>query len=333
MSKKFFVICVGLFLIGASLTSSSFQEITTFPSPAPNSFSVTGANLSDGRLVIWNGETIYFQDAAGGDSFAEAATGYLGDPGFLTLSPDGHTVLLGAGFSPALYLFDTDAPVDFVEGTQIDAPNHFGGAFLSEDLVILDRSKDDWSGSELVIFDLSSAKSLDNATTVLSLPPNPGLKQQILNKPDSSYPSSLSVCPSGTTLYVMDANTRELRSFSVSALIAAHEAQTTLDWATDGTPIGEIGDFYSGGVVGVTPDGYLINAGSEGYLMPGGVRIIDPSDPASVIATFDPAETQDYYSAIYNTVTGEIIATTGAQETYAIEFEISNAPFGCMGEM
>lgn len=328
-SRKLFALCIGLFLVGASLNNEDYREITDFPAPAPNAFAVVGANLPDGGLVLWNGDALYLQNRPGGDAFTEIATGYAGDPGFIAMAPDGHTALLGAGFSPALYLFDTDAPVDFVEGTQIAAPNHFSGAFLTANLVILDRSKDDFSGSELVIFDLSGAKSLDDSVPVLSLPPNPGLKQQIVDKPAFSYASAINVDPSGTILYVMDANARELRTFSVAALIMAHEREIALDWESNGTPVGAPGDFYSGGVAGFTPEGYLVIAGSEGFGLPGGIQLVDPTPPATVVATLDPEGTQPFYSAIYNAVTDEIIATTGAQVTYATEGGIGSPALSC----
>lgn len=313
--------------LGAALPASGqvFGIITHFPSPAAGSFSVVGANLPDGRLVIWNGDQVFIQTQAGSGLFGLVASGYSGDPGFITIAPDGQTALLGAGFSTNLYLLDTANPVDFIPGAELAGPTHFTGAYLTPTLVVLDRANDSFTGSELVVLDLSTAKSAPAVQFLLSKPPLPSGEKIVLDKPPFSFSSTVNIDPSGTTLYVMDANALELRTFSVADVLNAHNTATPLDWNTDGTLVGSVGVYFSSGVVGFRPGGELVIGGSLGFLQPGGIQIVNASTGA-ILQTLDPAGNQPFYAVIYNSVTDEIVARTGSGVVYATENGIASVP-------
>lgn len=325
--------CVFLFslaliqaLSGAALEyggSTRFTRYDEFPSPAPFSYAVLGAATSDGRLLLWDGDTLYRQRGPQMDLFIPVASGYAGDPGFLAIAPDGHTAVLGAGFMGDLYRFDAYAPEDFTPASVIGNIAHFSGVFLNNTLLLIDAGKADWSGSELVIFDLEGVKSLP--LPVVRKPSWPIDKQQVVEKPLGSYSCAMTVDPVQGVVYVMDGNLRELRAFSVAALIEAYRNGMTLDWVADGTPIGQPGDYFGGGVSGITPEGYLVIGGSEGLdpgtwlPLPGGIQIVDPVSGA-IVALLDPAGTAPFTVLIYNPYT-HVITVTADGLVYA------NKPF------
>jgi hypothetical protein len=314
------------FVMAGTSLAQDFRPVSQWPDIAPGSYGISGANLPDGRLIVWNGLDVFIQDEPGGGYLNEVATGYQGDPGFLAIAPDGYTALLGPGYSPKVYLLDTRAPVDFLAGSEIAAPTHFSGAFLNQDLVVFDRGLDDFSASELVVLDLSAKKQSAAPRSVLTFSALPPEKSTVLDKPLNSFSSRVHVDLASSTLYVMDANVRELRSFALADVIAAFNNATVLDWSADGTLIGAAGSHFSGGVAGVTPEGNLIVAGSEGYLQPGGIQIVDPTD-GSVLEVLDPAGSQEFYSAIYNSALNEIIAVT-PDRAFATEDAIASLPTG-----
>jgi hypothetical protein len=294
--------CLALAMTAGAL---DFDTVPLPNFPPVTGFGIAGDNLPDGRLVVWDGGTVFVQAFPRADVWTRVAGGYEGDPGFLAVSPDGHTVLLGAGFATAAYLLDLDNPADYVPGTELTVPTHFSGVFLTESLVAIDRG-DFGQPAEVVIVDISSAKAAGTAQTVLTLP-SAHAKQQLIEKPDGSYSATLSTDPTGQYLYVMDGNTRELRRFDVSALIAAYNASGLVPW-TNGDEVGTAGQFHTGGVAGTTLDGLLVIGGADGFFGPGGVQVVDPATPATVVNTLDPAGTQPFYSVIVNEVSGDVVA-------------------------
>ena len=329
---------LALTLISSPLTAEipdieSFRVVPQFPQPADGSFGVVGSTTPNGRFLLWDGDTVYLQQGVSGHELAPIGTGYLGDPGFVSVTPNGNTVALGGGFNGRLYLFSFKNPSDFEDGDGYDVPTHFGGAFLNNRLLLVDRGTDDFSTSELLVIDTGAlaegAGSVTSARSVLPIMRLPEAPEDIITKPLGSFSSQVFVNAARTRAYVMDANTRELRYFLVQDIIDAFENSTTLDWATDGVPVGAPGDFFDGGIAGINPDNELIIGGSEGFGQPGGVMYVDPTEPAMVLATLDPAGTQPYYSVIYNRTTDEIIAIDGSGlplEAYATEDGIAPVP-------
>lgn len=289
----------------------AFETYENFPTPAPGSYLVVGTTMPDGRLLVWDGNTVYRQFLPNADRFSPMATGYVGDPGFITMAPDGRTAILGAGFSSAIYRLDTAAPEDYTPASVVLTQAHYSGAMLNDDLLLIDASTGDYSATQLEIVDLSGSKAAATKVVRKGAGYDPG-KDVIVDKPLGSYSSLLHVDTANGLVYSMDSNTRELRTFSLAALINAFQSQTTLDWSTDGTLVGAAGDFYSGGVSGITPTGDLVIGGSEGFLQPGGIQIVDPrlDDPslATVLTTLDPANNAGFYSVIYNPITDTITA-------------------------
>lgn len=295
-----------------------FRQVPQFPQPGEFAFGVTGTTMPDGRFILWNGDTVYLQAEPGSHELIEIATGYPGDPAFVALAPNGTTVALAAGFSGDLFLLDINNPVDGADNPALLLPSHFSGAYLNDSLLILDRGNDGFTASELIVVDLTPPAPTDSIAprgrvgySVLRLPTADLTRDLVVEKPLGSYSGGIHIDSTRTFLYVMDANVRELRQFSVAALIEAYDNATTLDWAIDGTLIGQPGDFLSGGVAGINPDGELIIPGSTGFGNPGGIQYVDPMDPAMILATIDPVGTQPFYSGIYNPVTDELIAIDG----------------------
>jgi hypothetical protein len=317
MNARIFRLICGVLCFGATAAHAlDFTPYQRFPQPAPFSYVVSGAALPDGTLLLWNGDTVYRQKFPNVDRYAAIASGYAGDTGFLAIASDGHTAYLGAGFSGDIYRLDVNSPQNFSPASIVANESHFSGTLLTDDLVILDASTPDFSRTQLLILSISN-KTIGTRTVVSKSSKYAHPKTVVVDKPLFSYSSALTVDEANGMLYAMDGNTRELRAFSVAALINAYNSASTLDWENDGTLIGTPGQFFSNGVSGITPQGALIIGGSEGYLQPGGIHLVDPrlDDPAqaTILDTYDPAGNQGFYTVIYNPVTNVITAIEGVQ--------------------
>lgn len=308
--KRMYVVALSLALcvpaLPALAAGAGFVVFADFPQTAK--YNVLGTALPDGRLVVWNGADVYTQLFPSADSFGVIARGYDGDPAFIALSPDGHTVLMGAGgfadpYTNQIYQIDTSAPVDFAPEAVVLTRAHYSGVYLTETLLLIDAGTSS-STSELVIMDLT-AKSAPVSVVVKT---GAYAKAQVVDKP--GYSTQMALDSVNGRVYAMDGASRELRYFSRSALINAFNTAGTLDWAADGTLVGTAGDYFGAGVSGITPEGNLVIGGSEGYGLPGGVQIVDP-ETGSVVESLDPDGAQGYTSVIYNSVTNAILAIVG----------------------
>lgn len=291
-----------------------FEPLNTFPTQADGAYGVSGTNLSDGRFVFWNGNAVYFQQRLNANAFVQVASGYTGDPGFIALSPDGSFLVLGEGYGGNLYKIDIDQPENYTESSILLNISHYDGIFLTQNLLLLDIGRPDWSGTDLVVVDISGTKSFDNEPIAVVTKSSAAStdKDVIVEKPLFSYSASLALDPIADIVYAFDGNAQELRYFSRQALVDAYEDSTTLDWETDGVLIGAPGDFFTAGVGSVMVDGNLLIGGAMGFFQPGGIQVVDPmlNNPsqAYVITVLDPAGTQGFYGVIYNPVTDTIIA-------------------------
>lgn len=312
---------MALLLAAAPALAMNFEPYQAFPAPAPGAFGVTGIGLPNGKLLLWNGDQLYLQQGVNTDAFSVMAGGYAGDPGFMALAPDGHTVLLGQGYFGNLYVFDVNAPQNFSPASIAGNESHFGGTFLTQNLVLLDAGRADFTGSDLLVVDIGGAKS--TPALVIQKPAECYVAQKdvVAEKPPFAYSASLTVDRTQGIVYAMDGNTRELRYFSVAALVQAYTTQTPLDWSVDGVLVGSAGQFYTNGVQGIRPNGDLVIGGSEGFLLPGGIQLVDPrlDNPAqaAVLEVLDPAGDQDFYNVIYNPYTDTITAISGDGTPYA----------------
>jgi hypothetical protein len=217
----------------------------------------------------------------------------------MAVSPDGHTVLLGAGYSEKLYLFDTENPLDYTADALAAMSGHYSGVFLTETLVLVDKTSADSSTCELAIIDLSS--------------PSPAAKT-VMRKPSAgdvpaggfAASAQLAVNSGRTTVYAMSVVydemytvvANQLKSVSASALIGAYNADEMLDWDTVAAAIGAPMEYNSGGPAGVMGAGTLVIGGF------GGVQLVDGST-GEIEETLMPAGF-DYYGTACNTYTGDI---------------------------
>lgn len=267
----------------------SFRDAPSYPPPAAGADLTLGAADSRGRLVFWDGETVYYQEEDETTNeltgrMIPSGTGYVGNPSFVDFRENDRTVLLGSGMDGILYIIrDIGDELDFVPGEEIAVPTHYTGTLLSNRYLLLDRVT--VSGSEIVLVDLNTT---------------PAVAALVLTKPAGSAPAAITVSPSGR-VYVMNATTRELRFFDDAAIVDAYATMTTLDWSTDGVPVGAIGQFLNGGVYGVTPDNELVLGGDEGAPGTGGIQWVDPTTtPATILATLDPEGSGPPYTLIYS---------------------------------
>jgi len=292
---------VPLILVMAfNAAGTQYGVFTGFPKAAPGAFGVKAEGLPDGRWVVWNGDAVFLETMVGGDEFKEVASGYAGDPGFIAVSPDGHKVLLGAGASGKLYVFDTNAPADYSPGSEVASVTHYYGVYLTENLVLLDRATDDYATSELVVLDLSSPATAPRL--VMWKPP-----QDDLTGFEYGVSACLVVNASHATVYTAglvydgwDLVSNQLKKVPVAALVNAYQTSTPLDWNIDAIPIGASGAFGAGGPAGISASEELFISGF------GGVQRVDPAT-ASVLETIDPAGPFEYYGVAYNPRTGVVL--------------------------
>ena len=169
----------------------------------------------------------------------------------------------------------------------------------------------------LVVLDLSGAKS---GLVPVVLKPS-AKADTVLPKP--GYSAALSVDRARGRVYAMDAASLELRWFSFAALLNAYNTHTPLEWATDGTPVGAPGQYFNGGVSGITPEGYLVIGGALGWGLAGGVQYVNPESGA-IVQTQDPSGRQAYTSVIYNGVTGRV--TVMSEGLTYVEGALSELP-------
>lgn len=304
LRKRFYLFASLTFVL---ITNISYGEkiiaLNNLPQPATGSYFVTSAGLGDGSYLVWNGYEVFKQRHMYADEFEKIAEGYEGDPAFIAISPSGTTAILGQGYLGNLYRFNLLNPEDFTPSCIVGNISHFYGTFLNENLLILDVGKPDFSGSEIHVIDVEGKKNTIKPILSRTFIKT---KEMIIDKPLFAYSASIAVDRSGGWVYIMDANTRELRKFSIADITNAYNSNTTLDWENDGILIGEPGRFFSGGVSGITNDGVLIIGGSEGFMMPGGIQEANPLT-GEILKVWDPAGNQGYYSAFYNPVGDSIL--------------------------
>ena len=293
---------VPLILVMAfNAAGTEYGVFTGFPKAAPGAFGVKAEGLPDGRWVVWNGDAVFLETMAGGDEFKEVASGYAGDPGFMAISPDGHTVLLGAGMSGKLYRFDVRTPVNYTPDADLGVVSHYWGTFLTDTLVAIDKLTDDDSTDEIVIIDISKADLARKSVM---------LKPAASEVPDDDFAASaaLAVDATRTYMYAMEVIfnsswivvANPLKRVAVSYLINAYNTDTLLNWTTHAAPIVGPLAFLSGGPAYVMDNGDLLVVGY------GGVQRVDPTT-GTVIETIDPAGPFEYYGVAYNPRTGVVL--------------------------
>jgi len=275
--------------------------------------------LLDGRLLVWDGDALYVQKLLSGDGFNRIASGYAGDVGFMAISPDGHTALLGAGISGKLYKFDVQTPVDYSSAADLGVVSHYWGAFISNTLVVIDKLTDDYTTDELVIIDISKtglARKRVMLKPMASQIPSGGFGASAELAVDASLTYLYAMAPVFDSSFMVVSN--PLKRIAVSALIGAYNADALLDWDTDAQAIGAETAYASGGPAAVMSGGDLLIVGF------GGVQRVRPGTGA-IVETYAPAGGV-YYGASYNPATGDILPL--ATDTAGYTLDLVYAPEG-----
>lgn len=317
-------VILGVFFCLFSMASGAleFEALLSAPTPASGATGLAVKALPDGRLLVWNGGTIYREVLPRADGFEPIATGYVGDPGFMALSPDGHTVLLAAGYSRKLYLLDLNDPHPYSASSEIaptgypDSLSQYAGVFLNDSLVLIDSgSMASPATSDLGVFDVQNPAGGYRSVMV---------KPASLASGDNAYSARLAIDPALTSVYAMSYvldlswnSTTQLKRISADTLIGAYQAQTTLSWDSDATAIGATNAFFSTGPTDVVLNGDVLVSGT------GGVQRVDPT-AQTVIDTYvpltDPLDPWHYsYLSAYNGVTGDTLLVITDWHTYTTQ--------------
>ncbi len=168
------VFWLGLMVCTVLAVSPAFAYYLVDFAPMPDypdvSKSVVADVLGNGRFILYDGDSVYIEHYPDRGTFAEVASGYIGDPAFITVAPDGHRCLLGAGEvdfggdpnNDWLWLFDADNPEDappvdingYVSDGLMLLTSTYWGEWLNNDLVLIERAPG-WV-SELGIVDVTT---------------------------------------------------------------------------------------------------------------------------------------------------------------------------------
>lgn len=259
----------------------AFQQLEAFPPAADNAFGVTVDALTDGRFIAYDGNSVLVQESRGSDAFTPIATGYPGDPGFISVSPDGRFAMLGAGFLGEIWVIDLHDPVDAAEPVTILEGN-FSGAWLTDDRIAINRA----TQPDPDVFEFVAELG------VLDLGVDPPA-YDIAVSPAGGASADMVVGPYGKRLYTADGITGDTRHFAVSALLEAAASGTPLDWE-DGVLLGT---YNTGGPFGVTPDGRrLLIGGADPVEFLGSILVVDTLSGA-VIDEFNPSGNPGAFSS------------------------------------
>jgi len=307
-------LAVACMVLAGTAFAVDFEQLDAFPSAAASSYGIVMTASPDGRLLVWDGWTIWEQAFLGGDRFAEVAQGYLGDPGFMALSPDGHRLVLGAGYSGAVHILDLDAPADYEADSEILVTGHYSGVMVSENLLLVDRLADDYATTELAIVNISADPA--SVVTVMAKPPASDFNG---GAGEFAVSTALAVDDAKTAVYttglLYDATfatlSAQLKRVAVSDLMTAYNAKTQLDWHTDAVAIGADLAFNVGGPSAVMANGDLLLGGF------GGVQRVNP-DTGTVVETYAPAGF-DYYGVSHNPVTDDVYPVVADPVTWAMD--------------
>lgn len=300
--------CAALFL-AMSFTAfadplPSFSEQTNFP--VTTGFGVVADTLGDGRFIAYDGTNIWIQDAVDANAYTNVATGYTGDPAIIAVSPDGHTCLVGAGFTGQLWLFDANAPAD-AGAPLATSGSDFSAEWINATQVVIDRAFFVGPGpfdfeAELVLLDISTKA--------------PTLQTVVSAKGGAS---AMCVLDSfSQVIFATDGLTGETKRISVTDIVNAFDTVTPIDWIN----LPAYGTFSTGGAGALTPERTLVFGGF------GGLQFVDAAT-ATLDGAVDPSGTGTFnYLVAYSATTGRVLGT-GAQfsPTFETKGFISNSMY------
>jgi len=278
----------------------TFQEMPGYPAVSQ---SVVADVLGNGRFILYDGNGIYVEDGVNAGTFTQIAEGYLGDPAFVAVAPDGHTCLIGAGevdwtgdpSNDWVWLFDAHAPQDASpSGGLALITSAYAAVWLTDRLVLLDCAPG-WV-SELAIFDV-------NTLTY----------RNVVNKGESSASVALGRFTTDGWLYATvgyGTGAGTTRRFRVQELIdtfsdADYDPLTSpVDW-TRGELVG-IYDAFTVGVTAVTDGGTLVLSSHDSEIL-----YVHPTTGEVISGPVNPTGGNEFTSvkAYFNPVTKRILVT------------------------
>ena len=300
----------------------SYRAFAT-PPIGGGSFGVAGGALADGRLVMVTGNSVFLESGVGTAVFDEVAildasqTGGAVDPSFLSVSPDGSRIAIGAGFGKPVAVFATsalgtpDAPTTLTSGSLADyfAVGHYDAAWYDNQHLAL--SAGDFGSAAFVSFlDTSSdPASPDNDLVITGIAgSSAGIAFDAAGR---LYTANGYADGSGSM-------TGNIRAFD------SGEWGAGADFETDGVLIGDV---LSGGSMRFDPEGNLFVGGGDfgdfdaGYLgvlnayaiadALAGHGPIDPSDPLDLKRLDPRGDGFGWFGSAVNALTGELYVTDG----------------------
>ena len=264
--------------------AQTVRTYSDFPSETQSESIVYDA-LGDGRIMAWDGGTLWIQSAAGAPEFSVFFSGIQGDPAFLRVAPDGDTIVLGSGGSDgeayAGEIMSLRVSGGTVTAMLVNTDNHQWADFLTDTQLLVARHDPDSATDELLLMDTT-------ATTVTPARVLTGVPRPI---------ASFAVDRNGGEVFV-GLGTGEIRVFPRNALNSAAEG-TPLTWASGTVLSGSFGD---GGPSAVTANG-LLAIGGEGSLT------LVNKNTLTVVREMDPAgQAVGRYTPGYNAFRGEVLA-------------------------
>lgn len=325
-----------LVVVGASAPAAA-DAFTTYggsyrafatPPIGDGSFSVAGDALGDGRLLMVTGNSVFLESAIGSAHFDEVATfdaGQTGgstDPSFLTVSPDGLRVAVGAGFGKPVAVFDVAAlgepglPTALTSGTVADyfAVGHFDAAWYDHSRLALTGGD---FGSAAYVSLLDTRSDPANPVNDLVVTGIAGSSAGVaFDGAGRLYTANGFADGSGS-------DTGNIRAFEPG------EWMSGVGFEQGGVLVGDVlsggslrfdaaGNlFVGGGDFGEFDAGYLgvINAGAISDAL-AGLGPIDSGDPLDLRRLDPRGDGFGYFSGAYNEFTGELYVTDG-QTWYA----------------
>ncbi len=255
--------------------------------------------LPDGRCVLLDGHGIWLQTVPNGDGWTYVADGYYGDPGFVAVHPDGHTLAVSAGsgafaYPMNIWLVDLRNPVDAPANTNVlEVPYTFSGVWISRSMLLVGGNPGGWGADdELGVIDWSGT---------------PAYRTVIANK--GGYSTDVKRDLTGTHIYATfnDLSLNEVRRFAVADLVAAYRDNAPIDWSDGEVVVTDTTGGMGGGVAGVTDMGYLL---MSGY---GPIEVVDPAN-GTIVAELDPdnAGAVAFYS--------NVMYNRGARQIWAMQY-------------
>jgi hypothetical protein len=99
---RWIAVCAALGALALPASAAAINDQVPLPPPEPGSFFTGFTYGHDGRMLAWDGFTVYIQQSKDSDVFQPIGSlpeEFRGatDPAFFVVSPNGRTILLGAG--------------------------------------------------------------------------------------------------------------------------------------------------------------------------------------------------------------------------------------------